>query len=108
MDPIGAAASLVTLIALAKEIAVRGRNLWRRYRDTAQALVRVREQVLQLEVQLNLLSDLQEQFVNDKFLSKKEFAEIQDILSPTHSTLLSIRDFLKRHAEDKSRYAQVR
>lgn len=108
MDPIGAAASLVTLIALAKEITVCSRDFVRRYRGTPEGFSRVREHVLQLEVQLRLLDSLQQHFSREGFMGQHEYEEVQQVLSKTYTTFSSLKDFLAQFKDGHSMRTRVR
>jgi hypothetical protein len=107
MEPIGAAASLITLISLSKEIATKSRNVIRRYRNSSQALSLVRQHMLQLETQLFLLRDVQDFFAHTKIHGEKETLALRDTLAQTHSTFLSVREFLSQHTEKTGSRARL-
>jgi len=108
MEPVGATASIVTLLALSKEIAGRGQNLIRRYREYPKALGEVRDRVLQLEVQLSLLSNVQKNISEVKVLSSEMGAKLSDTLSNTKVTFESIRNFLVQHSDEGGTRARLR
>ncbi|PVH76188.1 ankyrin [Cadophora sp. DSE1049] len=100
MEPIGAAASLVTLLAVSKNIADRGLVLVRRYRGYSAAQAVVRDRLLQLEVQLSLLSDVQKAISDSNVLSDDaKRKQLLETISNTRVTFESIRDFLAQHSE---------
>ncbi|KAH7397609.1 ankyrin repeat-containing domain protein [Cadophora sp. MPI-SDFR-AT-0126] len=109
MEPIGAAASLITLLAVSKNIADRGLVLIRRYRGYSAAKAVVRDRLLQLEVQLSLLSDVQKTISDSNILSddarKKQLLET---ITNTRVTFESIRDFLAQHSEQGGTRARLR
>ncbi|KAH7346834.1 ankyrin repeat-containing domain protein [Rhexocercosporidium sp. MPI-PUGE-AT-0058] len=100
MELLGAAASLITLIALAKEITSRGRILAKRYRGYSKAIFAVRDRTIQLEVRLGLLSHAQKAISENNILPAKEEKKLLDTLSDTQVTFESIRDFLAQYAEE--------
>lgn len=108
MEPIGATASIVTLLALTKEIAGRGETLIRRYRGYSKALGEVRDRVVQLEVQLSLLNNVQKNVSELNLFSDDVRARLSDTLSNTHATFESIRTFLARHSEEGGTKARLK
>ena len=108
MEPVGATTSIFTLLMLSEEIAGRGQILIRRYRGYPKALGEIRDRILQLEVQLSLLSDVRRNIRDAGFHSSDVGAQLSDTLSNTQRTFESIRDFLAQRSEEGGTCVRLR
>jgi hypothetical protein len=63
--------------------------------------------MLQLETQLFLLRDVQDFFAHTKIHGEKETLALRDTLAQTHSTFLSVREFLSQHTEKTGSRARL-
>ncbi|KAK0107902.1 hypothetical protein ONS96_003689 [Cadophora gregata f. sp. sojae] len=108
MEPIGAAASLVTLLAVSKGIADRGLLLVKRYRGYSAAQAVVRDRLLQLEVQLSLLNEVKKAISESNILSDDVKTQLLESLCNTHFSFESIRDLLAQNSEEGGTRARLR
>lgn len=108
MEPVGIAASLLTLIAVSKKVADTGLVLVRRYRGYPAAQAVIRDRSTQLDVQLSLLSDAKKAISELDILSDELKKKILEAVGDTCVTLKLIRDDLAQHSDERGIRARIR
>jgi len=108
MEPVGIAASLLTLIAVSKKVADTGLVLVRRYRGYPAAQAVIRDRSTQLDVQLSLLSDAKKAISELDILSDELKKKILEAVGDTCVTLKLIRDDLAQHSDERGTRARIR